>query len=1587
MAISVNNPNTPAANNANEPYAKMRLGFGAKVALKTVIGRKDSFRMNEFGDVEANNFAEFKLKHLENKALLEGRTRRAAAAKDVTDLLSGKQIGIVRESHGPQATHKPQQPQKPTNFLEAVGVFFAGLADRLNIPTTWRANRMQDEMELRFGRVAGNMLNLSHLEKSKEYSAKRQSVNVNVADAQKAVKESLVQYFEQRNAFVKKFGLDKESYRFEKNKRSLDGAKNCDRLIVSRLVHSLENAGDEDSLRRLHKVADEWLKEWKMQPNRGPADNVTSIMTELRDRIALRLGIGVEYAEAAVPVQPKKTAEPPKLFEGLTKLIDQWKSTLKSTLTKRVAELKETCKGTANEMEVYQLGFEEFSKKLHAVLSETDKEGFSLDNLSVDAFMDLVERMNTEIGSIIDDGVDVIEKLHKKMHDSKGKVLATLTPGGGSPKYTEIDIKKTNKYLQRVLKNTQMNADRAKLHYEGQDLRETNLDATESGGNDKRTDATKRKNGPQGASGKKQKPENPKLIISAMNSVNKAIEAFSAAKHELYHSIRPIVEKLEFVELLAKKESTPPKNPNPPPAAKENCTPEEAEAAKVAAEAAEAKWKADWKDACNAVGKYLNSGFKSDMDDVSKAHLKLISDHKEHFIQGLDDKSKQRLELLFDYERLSRGFARQFELSDLALSCSSFEMCRDSTTEVYMELLENIKDLEKNCGIKPERCNVAKILREELEMSCVAYFSGKVKGGVKDTVEDRHNGVYLNGDAKGRPTSDATSKGTLLWISNDDLKDLATHLFSTIRRVGGAFAQEAASEMVALKDPDLTDRRLELMKEGQGYLKPLIRAYRDVRGIIATNALTRINDGIQNIRFAVPPTETEESWNKLCDDAETAIKSIKGNNVQNALDALNALYSKIEEAVSNADGTTSSNIATLKMIEEKFSEDLNRLELYGERGKGIMSADLGVMHINRMIWNMDNLTAAEWRARDIESLVSDALQSIPNFIKAIGKAHNGAFLSKWLKVTPDALERFSISADKLRKNFSDYTKSVKAYLQTLRMESLTSDERKIAADAVRERLGACITSVAPVMELMADIEVFMCERFEGYDDPNDIESQVRSPILVDKDFSDRFAELHRSVHGMFAAFSEVGKGAMLDVQDYVKEDSLTVLSSGKVKYSNELWQIASEKILSDNYGKRCKIVDHEVLLPVTGKTRKEGQLPDSPEMAHVRRTLRNEFSSESTNLSASMFIRGSASDELFSSMERFYLMLAKAKQSRHGTTYVDDDERVIKYFEDKKIAKAKADAKAANIKYKAPPPVKLTQEQKAAKEAEKAKKDAERKAEEAKQAKKPSVAVLEQIGRLVARRTPVKNLEVLKAYLRANNVAEDEIKTLDNAENSDFVEDLVAHLESLAKKFAAFGVEEFGSGPIEQQIADLNKFLRLAKIDKDYSITAIDITNGEATRVAVRSERLGKEAYYTVHYTPGCNKTGHEDLTLSRIDFVPEANTNVKDGKATAKEFKPFHIMKMYKVTNRTGLSKSEAKMVSCPITVQQLKNSRQVLEESTDYTLKSIVEPETGNEEEENLSVAEDEGENDFDVEDVMDGLEIDQDPDELYGYGNGEE
>ena len=1586
--------NTPAANNVAADDANLppspKIGYRANKAIKVAMERRDSFKINEFGDVKANDFASVKLKHFEDKAALADLHKKAAAAKEVGRLLAGEQVDVVRESHGTRATTKPIKPN-----LGFLGLLRAKVSNFFNVPTKGRANRMQDEMELKFGRVVGNMLNLSHLEKSKEHGKDIQLGNANVAAAQKAVKESLLQFFEQRNEFVKAFGLDAPG---------LDGARNCDRQIVSRLIHSLENAGDKDSLMRLHKVADEWVKDWKMQANRGPADNVISIMLEIRNHIASRLDLEADSAKEAAPVQPENPVpEPPKPFAGLINLVNEWKSNLRSTLTKRVNELGKTCQGTTNEMKVFEDAFKTITDKMRKLLGERETD-FSIDKLSVDAFLDVVEEMNTEIGKVIKEGKDIIDRLR---YEAKGKVLAAQQNDRNKrPVYKEVDIKKTNDHLRLMLTNTTANSDKLNRLDETKNLREVDLDAKASDIKNTKTKTRTPKSTPAGAPAKESK-KSKLLITPAMDAVNKAIEAFAAAKHELYHTIRPIATKLEGVALLAKKETEPPKNPNPPPAAKENCTPEEAEAAKAAAEAAEAKWKADWKDACNAVGRYLLDGHEFDMNNVKNAYLTLISNHKDYFIQGLGEKAKQRLELLFDLKKLRAGFDSQLEIDfgDLAYSCSSFDTCKDSTGVLYGEVLNNINNLEdafaklgNKFGVK--RNNIQEIWDGELKDSCLMHLSPKVKIGVEHTAEGRQNGIYFDGNEKGVPI-DVVDAAKLCWISNEDIKDLARHLFNAIKRVGGAFAQDAATELVTLGSSTdgskLTEKRLSLIKEGKEYLEPLVKAYRDVRAMLAINALTRINDSMKDIRAYTPTSETKESWEKMCNDAVSAIENIEGSNVQEALDALDKLYGKIDEDASsvnsNDPGLSIDKKAAYEKLEKMaadFNANLRLLNSYGERGKGVMSTELGSMHLDRMVWTMDNLMTAEWRARDMENLVTNALESIPKFIETITdktqttgiKSFLGAN-SKWLKVAPND---FNIFADKLRKDFSDYAKSVKDYIRTLREDPLTSEKRKDAANAVREGLGACIGSIAPVMQLMADIEVFLCERFVSYD-TKDYEHKIRSGVLVEKEFADAFVGMHKAVHNLFAALSEIGKGSMLDVRDHVKEDKLHMIS-GKPQYAREAWDAASEKILTVDYkGKRCKIVDHSVLAPVTKEMLKEGQKRDSYEMSHVRSTLMNEYLTDSTNLSASMLIRGSVSDEIFRSMENVCLMLSKAKQSRHGTTLFEDELEPARLIRGKEIEKGRALAKKTGVKYTEPPKVNPTKDEKKAIEARKA----AAKAEDAKRLTRPSDALIGEIGRLVAQRTPIFSVEDLKSYLRHNKVAETEIAALDNEDNSDFVRDLVAHLTVLSNKLEVYEVKSFGDGWKEKQMVDLNVFLGAANVKKGYSITTIDITNNELTRVAVKNEQLGKEVYYMMKYNPFLDSNGYEIPFKGKIDFVPEVNTNVKDGKATAKEFKAFSVkLETYNVDGKEVKFPSEILKLLMPELVEEPKNAE-------DSTPPNDVEQEPGDEENPPVEDNKEEGPvlnqknfyevNTLDNKSMMDDLEIDQDFDELHGYGNGEE
>ena len=114
---------TTAPNNGTNAAVSLppspKIGYRANKAIKSAMDRRDSFTMNEFGDVTGNNFAEVKLKHFEDKAVLADLPKKAAAANEVAKILVGDKVDVARESHGLRATKKPLRPA-----LGMFGTFF-----------------------------------------------------------------------------------------------------------------------------------------------------------------------------------------------------------------------------------------------------------------------------------------------------------------------------------------------------------------------------------------------------------------------------------------------------------------------------------------------------------------------------------------------------------------------------------------------------------------------------------------------------------------------------------------------------------------------------------------------------------------------------------------------------------------------------------------------------------------------------------------------------------------------------------------------------------------------------------------------------------------------------------------------------------------------------------------------------------------------------------------------------------------------------------------------------------------------------------------------------------------------------------------------------------------------------------------------------------------------------------------------------------------------------------------------------------------------------------------------------------------------
>jgi hypothetical protein len=62
-----------------------------------------------------------------------------------------------------------------------------------------------------------------------------------------------------------------------------------------------------------------------------------------------------------------------------------------------------------------------------------------------------------------------------------------------------------------------------------------------------------------------------------------------------------------------------------------------------------------------------------------------------------------------------------------------------------------------------------------------------------------------------------------------------------------------------------------------------------------------------------------------------------------------------------------------------------------------------------------------------------------------------------------------------------------------------------------------------------------------------------------------------------------------------------------------------------------------------------------------------------------------------------------------------------------------------------------------------------------------------------------------------------------------------------------------------------------------------------------------------------------------KIDFVPEANTNVKEGKELVKEFKPFSVKQTCKVS--TGFFNREVNEVKFPREILRALDKKSIME------------------------------------------------------------
>ena len=377
----------------------------ANRAQNAVEARQNAFTINEFGDVGIVDYNT--LDKVDNNIKKE----------DIANLLKGNAVQ-VRTPNIPQRGPNPHDPRKVWKIYEPFTSFIANL---FNARTTGRANRLQHELELQLGRVAGNLVNMAAHHTGGDH-------HLVGKEAQKAV-DAMATFVRQVEDFAKLYSLDATNP---------TAVKDLIQKFATRLANSIKE--DPTAVHQIYTMAKQW------QVNKTELTQTDEVVMALRRALAPHEAKALAAAAAAAAAKPAPAAKPLSPEEQRR----QERAALKRDLANQITAAKALCTKAGEEMRVFERAIDEVTNELKNL---DDAKGLSGAN-----FREIVAKMDRTMHEIISKGRTIVDVTRVKKQERLKEVQEELAKEYGD--ISDIDLEQTNKTVKALLESNWETADK-----------------------------------------------------------------------------------------------------------------------------------------------------------------------------------------------------------------------------------------------------------------------------------------------------------------------------------------------------------------------------------------------------------------------------------------------------------------------------------------------------------------------------------------------------------------------------------------------------------------------------------------------------------------------------------------------------------------------------------------------------------------------------------------------------------------------------------------------------------------------------------------------------------------------------------------------------------------------------------------------------------------------------------------------------------------------------------------------------------------------------------------------------------------------